>query len=46
MGDLALEGEMDVRLLTDQDIKAFIENEGIVLTTWRELMSRRSSLPE
>jgi predicted glycoside hydrolase/deacetylase ChbG (UPF0249 family) len=46
MGDMALEGEMDVQLLTDRDIKAFIENEGIVLATWRELMSRRNSLPE
>jgi hypothetical protein len=43
-GDMALEGEMDVRLLTDPDIKAFIKSEGIVLTTWRELMNRRSLL--
>jgi len=41
MGDMSLEGEMDVRLLTDPDIKAFIQSEGIVLTTWRELMERR-----
>jgi len=41
MGDMSLEGEMDIRLLTDPGIKAFMESEGIVLTTWRELMSRR-----
>jgi len=39
--DMGLEGEMDVRLLSDPDIKAFIKNEGIVLTNWRELMKRR-----
>jgi chitin disaccharide deacetylase len=43
-GDMALEGEMDVRLLTDPDIKAVITTDGIVLTTWRELMNRRSLL--
>jgi chitin disaccharide deacetylase len=40
--DMSLEGEMDVRLLTDPDIRAFIKSEGIVLTTWRELMKRRA----
>ncbi|MFH1883006.1 MAG: ChbG/HpnK family deacetylase [Planctomycetota bacterium] len=34
--------EAELRLLTDPDIKAFIESEGIVLTTWRELKKRRA----
>jgi chitin disaccharide deacetylase len=42
--DMGMEGEMDVRLLTDPDIKAFIKNNGIVLTTWRELMKRRAQV--
>jgi chitin disaccharide deacetylase len=42
--DMGMEGEMDVRLLTDPDIKAFIKSEGIVLTTWRELMKRRAQV--
>ena len=33
--------EAELRLLTDPDIKKFIEDEGIVLTTWRELKKRR-----
>jgi predicted glycoside hydrolase/deacetylase ChbG (UPF0249 family) len=33
--------EAELRLLTDPDIKNFIENEGIVLSTWRELKKRR-----
>ncbi len=33
--------EAELRLLTDADIKAFIESEGIILTTWRELKKRR-----
>ncbi len=33
--------EAELRLLTDPDIKKFIEKEGIVLTTWRELKKRR-----
>jgi len=33
--------EAETRLMTDPDIKKFIENEGIILTTWRELMERR-----
>jgi hypothetical protein len=40
---MGMEGEMDVRLITDPDIKASIEKEGIVLTTWRELMKRRAT---
>jgi len=42
--DMDMEGEMDVRLITDPDIKAFIKSEGIVLTNWRELMKRRALL--
>jgi len=34
--------EAELRLLTDPDIKKFIENEGIILTTWRELKKRRA----
>jgi len=34
--------EAELRLLTDPDVKAFIEGEGIVLTTWRELKRRRA----
>ena len=33
--------EAELRLMTDEKIKAFIENQGIVLTTWRELKKRR-----
>jgi len=33
--------EAELRLLTDDDIKAFIKSKGIVLTTWRELKKRR-----
>jgi len=33
--------EAELRLMTDPDVKKFIENEGIILTTWRELMERR-----
>jgi predicted glycoside hydrolase/deacetylase ChbG (UPF0249 family) len=34
--------EAELRLLTDPDVKAFIESEGIILTTWRELKRRRA----
>ena len=33
--------EAELRLMTDPDVKKFIENEGIILTTWRELKERR-----
>ncbi len=33
--------EAETRLMRDPDIRKFIENEGIILTTWRELMERR-----
>jgi predicted glycoside hydrolase/deacetylase ChbG (UPF0249 family) len=33
--------EAELRLLTDPDIKKFIESERITLTTWRELKKRR-----
>jgi predicted glycoside hydrolase/deacetylase ChbG (UPF0249 family) len=32
----------ELRLMTDPDIEAFIKDEGIVLTTWRELKQRRT----
>jgi len=33
--------EAETRLMTDPDVRKFIENEGIILTTWRELNERR-----
>jgi predicted glycoside hydrolase/deacetylase ChbG (UPF0249 family) len=33
--------EAELRLMTDPDVKKFIEDKGIILTTWRELMQRR-----
>jgi predicted glycoside hydrolase/deacetylase ChbG (UPF0249 family) len=33
--------EAELRLMTDPDVKKFIESEGIILTTWRELKERR-----
>ena len=33
--------EAELRLMTDPDVKKFIDNEGIILTTWRELKERR-----
>jgi len=38
--------EAELRLLTDPDVKAFIKNEGIVLTTWRELKKRRAQVQD
>ena len=37
--------EAELRLMTDPDVRAFIEKEKIVLTTWRELQERRKRLP-
>jgi len=34
--------EAELRLMTDPDIKAFIQSQGIILTTWRELKERRA----
>ena len=34
----------DLLAMTDPDLKAFIEQEGIILTTWREVMERRKKL--
>lgn len=34
----------DLLSMTDPDLKAFIQSEGIVLTTWRELMERRKAI--
>lgn len=33
--------QAELRLMTDPDIKVFIESEGIVLTNWRQLKERR-----
>jgi predicted glycoside hydrolase/deacetylase ChbG (UPF0249 family) len=33
--------QAELRLMTDPEVKAFIESEGIVLTNWRELKERR-----
>lgn len=33
--------QAELQLMTDPEIKAFIEKEGIVLTSWRELKKRR-----
>ena len=33
----------EMRLMTDGDIRAFIEDQGIILTTWRELKQRRAA---
>jgi hypothetical protein len=34
----------DLLAMTDSDLKAFIQQEGIILTTWREVMERRKKL--
>ncbi|RAJ99758.1 hypothetical protein LX87_01454 [Larkinella arboricola] len=34
----------DMLSMMDPELKAFIQSEGIVLTTWRELMARRKSI--
>jgi len=36
--------EAELRLMTDPDIKAFIQREGIILTTWDELKKRRDKV--
>jgi hypothetical protein len=36
--------EAELRLVTDPDVQAFIRDKGIVLTTWRELKSRRDAV--
>jgi hypothetical protein len=36
--------EAELRLVTDPEVRAFIEAEGIVLTTWRELHRRREAV--
>lgn len=35
--------QAELRLMTDPEVRAFIESEGIVLTNWRELKERRSA---
>jgi predicted glycoside hydrolase/deacetylase ChbG (UPF0249 family) len=36
--------QAELRLMTDPEVKAFIESEGIVLTNWRELKERRQRI--
>jgi len=38
--------QAELRLMTDPEVKAFIESEGIVLTTWRELKERRQRIEQ
>lgn len=38
--------QADLDLMTDPDIKRIIEEEGIILTTWRELKERRDKVQE
>jgi len=37
--------EAELRLMTDPEVRAFIKDKGIVLTTWRELKQRRDAIP-
>jgi predicted glycoside hydrolase/deacetylase ChbG (UPF0249 family) len=36
--------EAELRLMTDPEVRAFIKDKGIVLTTWRELKQRRDAV--
>jgi hypothetical protein len=36
----------ELRLMTDPDVKSFIESEKIILTTWRELKERREHVKD
>jgi len=36
--------QAELRLMTDPDVKAFMEAKGIVVTTWRELKTRRENI--
>jgi len=36
--------QAELNLMTDPDVKAFIEKQGIILTTWRELKQRRDKV--
>lgn len=36
--------EAEMNLMMDPDIRAFIEDQGIILTTWRELKQRRDAV--
>ena len=38
--------EAEMQLMMDPDVKAFIDKENIVLTTWRELKERRDRAKE
>ncbi|MEN6574700.1 MAG: polysaccharide deacetylase family protein [Phycisphaerales bacterium] len=35
--------EAELKLMIDPDVRAFIKDQGIILTTWRELKSRRAA---
>jgi hypothetical protein len=35
--------EAELRLMLDPDIRSFLKQQGIVLTTWRELKQRRDA---
>jgi predicted glycoside hydrolase/deacetylase ChbG (UPF0249 family) len=37
--------EAELRLMTDPEVRAFVKDQGIVLTTWRELKQRRDAAP-
>jgi hypothetical protein len=36
--------EAELRLMTDPEVRAFLKDKGIVLTTWRELKQRRDAV--
>ncbi|MFO7973035.1 MAG: polysaccharide deacetylase family protein [Candidatus Hydrogenedentota bacterium] len=38
--------EADLRVMLDEDVKKTIEEEGLILTTWRELIERRAQVAE
>jgi len=38
--------EAELRLMTDPDVRSFIDSEGIVLTNWRQLKQRRDAARE
>jgi hypothetical protein len=44
ISDSGLTREGDLLAMIDPDLKAYIEKEGIILTTWREVMKRRQSI--
>lgn len=44
ISDSGLTREGDLLAMIDPDLKTYIEKEGIILTTWREVMKRRQSI--